>query len=1101
MAAAASPALTRSRLARICGRTGLVLAIGLFAAGAQAQQPPKNAQPAVVNPETSTAPPASKASPGANKPSEPTPVLVSPANAKLALQAYAKGRSAEDGHDWRAAYEDLSEAARLNPNNKEYPTRRDIDRGHVVQMYVDRAERDAISDRLPEARAELGAAIALDPTDSTVRERWNELSSVDARVLVRNLDEKRETLQGPIILKTTAGVHDFDYRGNVQGAYEEIARQFGLHVTFDVDLTPVPVRLQAQGVDFYLAMKIMASITNTFWRPLAPDLFFVAPDTREKRNQYEASVSRTVLLPASATPEDMTEVLRVVRDLTGITRTEMDTRSRTITFRGAPDVLALATKLVENMEKPRGQMMLDVEILEVNRTAAMNLGVIPPQTAQAYALNRQEVQQAQSGLSGLVAVIQQVFGSSSSLAGLTDPQIAGLVASGQLGLSTLVPPLIAFGGGSSTLLATLPGATANFSNMLSLVNEARHVRLRAEDGHPATFFVGDRVPISTQQYSNSLTSSENIPNVSLSNFPTSTLTTGIGPTFVTTAILRTSTSTSTGTVSTTPFTDILEVNNTSNTFSVFLGNGDGTFQNRVDYPTGKGPIGIATGDFNNDGNLDVAVANQLDGTVSIFLGDGTGLLTLKGTIPAGHLPTYIISADFNSDGRQDLAVTNYNDNTVSVMLGNGDGTFQAQALYSTGSGPSSIVSADFNGDGHPDFAVTEKNDNTVSIFIGNGDGTFKPRVAYATGAGPVNVQSADINGDTIFDLAVANSTDNTISILIGNGDGTFGPETPYPTNTTPVSIAIADFNEDGRPDLAVAEEGGNTVGLFVGVGGGILSGPLDLSVGTQPVSIATTDFNQDGLPDLVAVNFGSNDATVIINSNTIQAAAISSLPQNTGSIGTPYPNVEYLDLGVKLKATPHLHADNEVTLNLSLEIRALSGSSLNSIPVVSNRTIEQTVRLKENETTILSGFLNTEADRGLNSLPGIGSIPGLNVILGDMTRNDANDQLIIMITPKRLEPVDKKDTELYAGHEPRQGGGRSVGATFDERIPQQFQQPGQQPQPQPQQPLQPRPPQPYQPQQPPQQQQQPEQQPGQPPVQQMPPPQPLSEPPQESQPE
>jgi Flp pilus assembly secretin CpaC len=1012
----------------------------------------------------------------------------------LALQEYAKGRSDEDGHDWRGAYEAFIEAARLNPNNREYSIRRDIDRGHVVQMYVDRAERDAVSGRMPEARAELSAAIALDPADATARERWSELSNVDARVLVRNLD--KENLKGEIILKPTQGAHDFDYRGNAQGAYEEIARQFGLHVTFDVDLTPTPVRFQIQGADFYLAMKVLNSITATFWRPLAPDLFFVAPDNREKRNQYETSLSRTVVLPASATPEDMTEVLRVVRDLTGITRTEMDTRSRTITFRAPPDSLALATKLIESLEKPRGQMMLDVEILEVDRNAARNLGIIPPQTAQAYTLNRQEVQQAQSGLAGLVAVIQQVFGASSSLTGLTDPQIAGLIASGQLGLSTLVPPLIAFGGGNSTLLATLPGATANFSNMLSLVKEVRHLRLRAEDGHPATFFVGDRVPISTQQYSNSLTSSENIPNVSLSNFPTSTLITGTAPAFVTTATLRTPTTTTVnGTSTTTPaFIDILEVNNTANTLSVFLGNGDGTFQNRADYPTGKGPVGIATGDFNGDGNLDVAVVNQTDGTVSLFFGDGTGVLKPRSaTLAVGKLPTYIISADFNSDGKIDLAVTNFDDNTVSILLGNGDGTFKPQVLYATGNAPTCITSADFNGDGHPDIALTEKNDNTVSVFLGVGDGTFHTRLSYATGEGPVNVQTSDINGDTIFDLAVANSLDNSISILTGNGDGTFGLETPYPTNTTPLSIAIADFNVDGRPDLAVAEEGGNTVGLFIGVGGGILSGPLDLTVGTQPVSVATADFNGDGLPDLVDVNQGSNDATVIINSNAVAAAATNATPQD--ELGTPYPNVEYLDLGVKLKATPHLHADNEVSLQLNLEIRALSGSSLNSIPVVSNRTIEQTVRLKENETSILSGFLTNEHDRGLNSLPGIGSIPGLNVILGDQTRNDVNDEMIIMITPKRLEPVDKKDTELYAGHEPRQGGGRSVGATFDERQPQQpYQGPRtfqpRQPRTNQQVPGQQQPPQQVQP----QQQQEPQFQP-------VPPPEPLNEPPQETEPQ
>jgi hypothetical protein len=249
----------------------------------------------------------------------------------------------------------------------------------------------------------------------------------------------------------------------------------------------------------------------------------------------------------------------------------------------------------------------------------------------------------------------------------------------------------------------------------------------------------------------------------------------------------------------------------------------------------------------------------------------------------------------------------------------------------------------------------------------------------------------------------------------------------------PDSIAIADFNEDGRPDLAVAEQGSDTVSVLLGLGSGAFSAPLDVPVGSSPSSVVSADFNGDGLPDLAVANEGANSATVILNSNAVESLLAGSA---TGSdFGTPYPSVEYLDLGVKLKATPRLHPNNEVTLQLSLEIRSLSGETLNDLPVITNRTIENTLRLKENETSAMAGILETQEMHAINGTPGLADVDAIGLLAGDKTTQDTNDELLVLITPRRINPVARVSRELYAGHPPQQGGG-SVGQTFEERQPQ-----------------------------------------------------------------
>src|SRR4029077_15474534 len=288
-----------------------------------------------------------------------------------------------------------------------------------------------------------------------------------------------------------------------------------------------------------------------------------------------------------------------------------------------------------------------MEFLQVNRTYAQQLGVTPPQSGHLYTLSPQQVQEALASENGLISVIEQVFGTPSSLAGLDPSQVSSLLNANQL--NSLIPPVVPIGGGKSTFLATLPGATANFSELLSLVRDGCRVLLRASAGPAASFFVGEHIPVSLAQYSSSLGGAGvNVAGVSSTDFPSTNYATGNGPTFIAAADVLNS-----------GVSDLLVANFTDNTISFFMGNGDGTFQDPVTSNVGTGPVWIATGDFNGDGNLDLVVANQTSNSLSVLLGNGDGTFQTPTTLTTGNQPAAVITAnmhDANGKGFLDFVV-------------------------------------------------------------------------------------------------------------------------------------------------------------------------------------------------------------------------------------------------------------------------------------------------------------------------------------------------------------------------------------------------------------------------------------------------------------
>ena len=221
--------------------------------------------------------------------------------------------------------------------------------------------------------------------------------------------------------------------------------------------------------------------------------------------------------------------------------------------------------------------------------------------------------------------------------------------------------------------------------------------------------------------------------------------------------------------------DLVAVNGASNAVSILIGHGvngvgDGTFAAAVSYAVGTNPSRVVVQDLNGDGIFDLAVSNNSSASVSVLLGNGAGgkgngTFGAATSVATGASPIGLCSGDFNEDHAVDLAVSS--STGVSVLLGNGSGTFAAAVGYSIGSSTRDVVAGDFNDDGRQDLMCAAGVLNDVFILYGNGtsttgNGTFKVGGFEGGGGQPTQLALGDIREDNVLDGVIVNGTSNDV---------------------------------------------------------------------------------------------------------------------------------------------------------------------------------------------------------------------------------------------------------------------------------------------------------------------------------------------------
>ncbi len=370
----------------------------------------------------------------------------------------------------------------------------------------------------------------------------------------------------------------------------------------------------------------------------------------------------------------------------------------------------------------------------------------------------------------------------------------------------------------------------------------------------------------------------------------------------------------------------------TDSYSILLGNGDGTFTFNNNYPSaGTGANHCAVVDLNGDGFLDIVAttntnANDTGGGVDVLLGVGDGTFTGPTSVWAEGFETFAVAVgDVNKDGFPDLVVTSNCqietclNGTVTLLLGNGKGGFEYPIIVTAALG-GPVALADMNGDGNLDIIYS----GGVLLGDGTDDGVFTPVSGGELSGGAAAIAIADVNGDGFLDVVEA-SNNNQVYVLLGNGDGTVHQYAHYKTGGFwPLSVALADVNGDGLPDVIVANEcqfvqAGSGKGRCNSIGqvtvltnkGGVGPGFTGLNAartfattGYEASSVAVSDVNADGRPDLVVSNVCttpnintpcSTDGWVEVLLNTTSFTTTTTL--------VPAPNPSLINGSVLLTAT------------------------------------------------------------------------------------------------------------------------------------------------------------------------------------------------------
>jgi hypothetical protein len=327
------------------------------------------------------------------------------------------------------------------------------------------------------------------------------------------------------------------------------------------------------------------------------------------------------------------------------------------------------------------------------------------------------------------------------------------------------------------------------------------------------------------------------------------------------------------------------------------------FAPRVDYATGAtssgaglGSASIAIADFNGDGKLDIAVSNYSSNTVSVFLnkGDGSfGSPVITTVNPLGALGLgAIVAGDFNEDGKTDLIVSTIaGAQSDIVLLGNGNGAFTQAAPIPSTYGFLQARVVDLNGDKHLDLVAGDNGNMTVAL--GKGDGTFSPGVWLQMGPlvdSYIAIDVGDLTSNSKLDIVGVDWTPSAGDLVVfgGNGDGTFqAPTWQSPAPLVPDSVAIADFNGDGVPDLLLGFSQGmgvfsSSAAIALGNGAGTfnLASNAQISIYTSSqlnnngIIVRVADLDQDGKPDaLIADRLAGVIAVALNNGTTIASGS------------------------------------------------------------------------------------------------------------------------------------------------------------------------------------------------------------------------------------
>ncbi len=402
-----------------------------------------------------------------------------------AKAAYAKGADAEARQNYEQAFDYFKQAYNLKPKDLRYRTAFERTRFLAASSHVHRGQILRDAGKLDEALVEFQKGLEIDPssfiaqqevkrTQQLIREAQNPQPQAVAPGTTA-LRKRLAAAQGPVELAPISNVPitlKVTEKSNV--IYETVGKLAGINVLFDPDYTARQVHVELNNVTLEEALEILSFETRTFWRPVTPNTIFVAQDNPAKRKELEQQVIKTFYLSNLSQPTELQDIVNTMRTILEVSRIQQLPSQGAIVVRGTPDQVALAQKLVDDLDKARPEVLIEVAVMQVSTDKAHTLGISPP-TSVSVSL--------QPNITTSVAP--------TSTTTTTTP-----TATTPAGIS-----LNSFNNLNATdFQVTIPQATATALMSDTDTKVIQNPQIRALDGQKATLKIGDRVPVATGSF-------------------------------------------------------------------------------------------------------------------------------------------------------------------------------------------------------------------------------------------------------------------------------------------------------------------------------------------------------------------------------------------------------------------------------------------------------------------------------------------------------------------------------------------------------------------------------------------------------------------------
>ena len=302
------------------------------------------------------------------------------ANEPSAAQLYKEGRKAERAGHLVQAYLFYSEAAAKDPKNTTYwahsqalRTRAALEAKAMPKLDGAKEPSSGEDSGAAPQSAHIGGLDDPTPADESSDPPGFFTSVSDSDLL----DLKR--LKAPPQLTPTPGKKNIDLQGDSKAVFGQVARDFGIEAIFDGDYEAGrALRLHLDDVNFLEALRAVDAATGSFAFPLGPKLIMVAKDTEQKRIQNEPTIAVAVPIPNTVSVQEAQELGRSVQQIMDITRLWVDTNRRIVLIKDRVSKVRPAQKLFEELAQSRAQVMIQLQLLEVDRSNVLSYGFLMP---------------------------------------------------------------------------------------------------------------------------------------------------------------------------------------------------------------------------------------------------------------------------------------------------------------------------------------------------------------------------------------------------------------------------------------------------------------------------------------------------------------------------------------------------------------------------------------------------------------------------------------------------------------------------------------------------------------------------------------------------